>query len=180
MAITKTSFRITRLLQALLVAGLVFIVYQMYYLGQLQRGEAPRRRRPPLPDPPAPSHPGVGVEPHWVHFYWRHGTKYFECGGSRRSGDFVDWSAVNDDYCDCGSGVGVNDEPATGACRETHFVCTQDQMASVPSSRVNDGICDCCDGSDEWDNQRVPEFARISKEQQHHLGVFQTPCDNRC
>lgn len=20
----------------------------------------------------------------------------------------------------------------------------------IPSSRVNDGICDCCDGSDEW------------------------------
>ena len=20
----------------------------------------------------------------------------------------------------------------------------------MPSSRVNDGICDCCDGSDEW------------------------------
>lgn len=21
---------------------------------------------------------------------------------------------------------------------------------SIPSSRINDGICDCCDGSDEW------------------------------
>lgn len=21
---------------------------------------------------------------------------------------------------------------------------------SIPSSRVNDGICDCCDGSEEW------------------------------
>lgn len=21
---------------------------------------------------------------------------------------------------------------------------------SIPSSRVNDNICDCCDGSDEW------------------------------
>lgn len=20
----------------------------------------------------------------------------------------------------------------------------------IPSSRINDGICDCCDGSDEW------------------------------
>lgn len=26
----------------------------------------------------------------------------------------------------------------------------------VPSSRVNDGICDCCDGSDEWAQVRLP------------------------
>ena len=25
----------------------------------------------------------------------------------------------------------------------------------VPSSHVNDGICDCCDGSDEWSNDTV-------------------------
>ena len=25
----------------------------------------------------------------------------------------------------------------------------------VPSSHVNDGICDCCDGSDEWRNDTV-------------------------
>jgi hypothetical protein len=36
------------------------------------------------------------------------------------------------------------------------FVCgTQNeylQNHSVPSSRVNDNICDCCDGSDEYGN----------------------------
>jgi hypothetical protein len=26
----------------------------------------------------------------------------------------------------------------------------------VPSSYVNDGICDCCDGSDEWAQIRLP------------------------
>ena len=25
----------------------------------------------------------------------------------------------------------------------------------IPSSQVNDGICDCCDGSDEWENKDV-------------------------
>ena len=25
----------------------------------------------------------------------------------------------------------------------------------VPSSHVNDGVCDCCDGSDEWSNDTV-------------------------
>merc|ERR1711981_1378395 len=26
----------------------------------------------------------------------------------------------------------------------------------LPSSRVNDGICDCCDGSDEWTGPLYP------------------------
>lgn len=24
------------------------------------------------------------------------------------------------------------------------------QQSMIPNSRINDGICDCCDGSDEW------------------------------
>ena len=31
----------------------------------------------------------------------------------------------------------------------------------VYSSKVNDGICDCCDGSDEWVGQPVPSFMRL-------------------
>jgi hypothetical protein len=27
----------------------------------------------------------------------------------------------------------------------------------LPSNRVNDGICDCCDGSDEWKKTGPPE-----------------------
>lgn len=58
---------------------------------------------------------------------------------------------INDDYCDCG-----NDEPGTSACSGTlssqSFACTDDRVKSmslIPSSRVDDGVCDCCDGSDE-------------------------------
>ena len=63
--------------------------------------------------------------------------------------------ALNDDYCDClGSGV---DEAKTAACsyftaaKET-FRCDEsyDNSLSIFSSRVNDGICDCPNGADEY------------------------------
>ena len=30
-------------------------------------------------------------------------------------------------------------------------------LVVLPSNRVNDGICDCCDGSDEWKKIGPPE-----------------------
>jgi len=58
---------------------------------------------------------------------------------------------VNDDFCDCG-----NDEPATSACSSSGskpavFLCTNGgfQPQLLPLSRINDGIVDCCDCSDE-------------------------------
>ncbi|CAM9971241.1 unnamed protein product, partial [Phaeothamnion confervicola] len=59
---------------------------------------------------------------------------------------------LDDDYCDDGI-----DESSTPACssggnRQT-FRCreTGPLAMEVPASRVWDGICDCCDGSDERD-----------------------------
>ncbi|XP_005186294.1 glucosidase 2 subunit beta isoform X2 [Musca domestica] len=68
----------------------------------------------------------------------------------------IAFERVNDDYCDCfGDG---SDEPSTNACNNGKFYCKYQKRhitgrgrdVFVPSSRVNDGICDCCDGSDEW------------------------------
>lgn len=58
---------------------------------------------------------------------------------------------LNDNFCDCG-----DDEPETSACStvtvaQNTFQCVDREYIDMklPSSRVNDGICDCCDGSDE-------------------------------
>ncbi|KAF8644385.1 hypothetical protein AX16_008497 [Volvariella volvacea WC 439] len=62
----------------------------------------------------------------------------------------IPWAFVNDDSCDCPDG---SDEPGTGACPNTTFYCQNKGHigANIPSSRVNDGLCEpqCCDGSDE-------------------------------
>ncbi|KAF8626905.1 hypothetical protein AX15_004634 [Amanita polypyramis BW_CC] len=62
----------------------------------------------------------------------------------------IPWVAVNDDFCDCPDG---SDEPGTSACPNSIFYCQNvgHVGASIPSSRVNDGLCEpqCCDGSDE-------------------------------
>ena len=68
---------------------------------------------------------------------------------------------INDGYCDC---LGGEDEFNTSACAgvmfwsgtissdegmvRDEFTCSIEGI-NIPISRVNDGICDCCDGSDE-------------------------------
>ncbi|KAJ3250725.1 hypothetical protein HDU77_006415 [Chytriomyces hyalinus] len=72
----------------------------------------------------------------------------FACLDGSRS---IDIKSLNDDYCDCDDG---SDESGTSACPEAVFYCANKGHigAEIPSSRVNDGVCDpqCCDGSDEY------------------------------
>jgi hypothetical protein len=75
-------------------------------------------------------------------------------------------SKINDGYCDCP--LDGADETTTGACSGSnlwagvgpassksvestkyHFVCPHQPSLQLAYSRVNDGICDCCDGADE-------------------------------
>eukprot|EP00605_Chrysophyceae_sp_TOSAG23-4_P000527 GSChrysophyteH1.ASY1.ANO1.596.1 assembled CDS len=61
---------------------------------------------------------------------------------------------LNDDFCD--DLTNGDDEKMTSACAglsssQSFFKCEGSKYLKqrVPSSRVDDGICDCCDGSDE-------------------------------
>ncbi|TPX33441.1 hypothetical protein SeMB42_g07469 [Synchytrium endobioticum] len=99
----------------------------------------------------------------------------FEC---RDGSATLPYSAVNDDYCDCRDS---SDEPGTSACSMATFYCQNAGhiAGTIPSSRVNDGVCDpeCCDGSDEWNSsikcpnicQQVEESYRKKLEAQERI-----------
>lgn len=85
-----------------------------------------------------------GVREEERHFYILNNENTFRC---RDGSNVIRLNQVNDDYCDCQQDG--SDEPGTEACPNGRFFCLPEDMY-MPSSRVNDGICDCCDGSDEW------------------------------
>jgi hypothetical protein len=95
--------------------------------------------------------------------------------------EWIPLSAVNDDYCDCSDG---SDERSSSACSALiqsaiMFYCAKQfpentaEVSASPASRnrgrtppganrnivplsfINDGICDCCDGSDEANNSNI-------------------------
>ena len=82
-------------------------------------------------------------------------VQYFKCADDSNSR-----AVLNDNYCDCADG---SDENITSACSNVRavvqsrvFRClSQQPYKHFPSqiylSRVNDGVCDCADGSDEYD-----------------------------
>lgn len=65
----------------------------------------------------------------------------FQCAASNKQ--ILALEQVNDNFCDCG-----DDEPNTSACSDGVFYCAGLQTL-LPSSRVQDGVKDCCDCSDE-------------------------------
>ncbi|KAF9004765.1 endoplasmic reticulum protein [Cyathus striatus] len=114
-----------------------------------------------------------GVKPDLISRYVASKSGTWAClDGSK----VIPWDFVNDDSCDCPDG---SDEPGTGACPNTTFYCRNDGHigASVPSSRVKDGLCEpqCCDGSDERPGvcknvcAEVGEEYRKKRDEEHKL-----------
>ncbi|KAL7581221.1 hypothetical protein ACA910_006003 [Epithemia clementina (nom. ined.)] len=88
-----------------------------------------------------------------------------ECPGET-SPKVIPADKINDGYCDCPQ-TGA-DEPETAACSGSYawggvlrggaanppgslslFTCPQQPKVKLALSRLNDGVCDCCDGADE-------------------------------
>ncbi|XP_032684323.1 uncharacterized protein LOC116850309 [Odontomachus brunneus] len=88
----------------------------------------------------------------------------------------IDFTRINDDYCDCPADG--SDEPGTNACNNGFFYCEKSSKQSavkIPSYKVNDGFCDCCDGSDEW--AEVPVLHKLSDSGIIFQGL---KCPTRC
>jgi hypothetical protein len=66
----------------------------------------------------------------------------------------ISYSEVNDNYPDCSD---ASDEPGTGIFANSTFYCENkhETPKEIRGWSVGDGICDCCDGSDEFYNSHV-------------------------
>lgn len=169
----RRKIRLKYILSVVCLIGFIYTVYQIRSVQELTKKTL--KSTPPVR--------GVHMA---LHNLYNADVNYkFSCISD---GKLISFDKVNDDYCDCDDG---SDEPGTEACPNGKFYCTYETnhrhgwylivlllivitssliphlllAQPIPSGRVNDGICDCCDGSDEWKKIRLP---------------FTSPCINVC
>ncbi|KAI9204130.1 putative glucosidase II beta subunit [Polychytrium aggregatum] len=161
-----TIYRYRRQLTLYVCVGLCITMVVSVLLHVLMRSDERTDRRPfepwsqgIAPDPTTTATTTAqlklrGIHPNQAHLYLSQQASedpevlVFRCLDGKQT---IPYAALNDDYCDCNDG---SDEPGTSACLDGKFHCrgSASQVNWIPSSRVNDGICDpeCCDGSDEY------------------------------
>uniref|UniRef100_A0A6B2E874 Putative glucosidase 2 subunit beta n=1 Tax=Phlebotomus kandelakii TaxID=1109342 RepID=A0A6B2E874_9DIPT len=145
-----------------IAASFYYICYQIFYMSQLQDSGDKVAIHPSQESQGIEGwHPNRDVEKTVIrgirsvdsHYYLPSERGTFRCISS---GQEISFAKVNDDFCDCETDG--SDEPSTNACTRGIFYCETPQVHVsgkaynhvIPSSRINDGVCDCCDGSDEW------------------------------
>lgn len=150
----------------LLLSSILFLAYQLYFVNQLASSTemhiAPEHHtdhhNEPTPKRVLESNPKrefvKGIRIRDIDSYTRiFVDQKFKCLDGTQD---VAWERLNDDYCDCSDGT---DETFTNACANGKFYCSKQlrhktgrgQDVFVPTSRLNDGICDCkLDCSDEF------------------------------
>lgn len=146
--------RIRFFLIPLFVILLILVVHQLCMLHRLSKETSNARFKPNLII--------LGTHQSQVEQYKARDDGIFKCITSMEK---IEYSQINDDYCDCLDG---SDEPGTNACPNGRFVCSYQEKYKnypmvLPSNRVNDGVCDCCDGSDEWKNQQALIYLKSKK-----------------
>ncbi|PWU88041.1 putative protein kinase C substrate protein, heavy chain [Trypanosoma cruzi] len=133
--------------------------------------------------------PSYGVQDGFLEYFAAvHPEKPFNCLCGNVS---IMGHQVNDDYCDCPDG---SDEPGTSACtndrlevnlpKKWKFRCKNIgfKQQEIPHNQINDGLCDCCDGSDEYsdiiacpnvcaETQEIEEKKRLENERVREAGM---------
>lgn len=150
-----------------LLSSIMFLAYQLYFVNQLanstemlntekvshQVHSKPTNNRPMEVNGKRELVRGIRIRD--IDNYTRqlHQDQKFHC---LDKSTVIAWERLNDDFCDCPDG---SDETFTNACANGKFYCTKQLRHKtgrgidvfVPTSRINDGICDCTlDCSDEF------------------------------
>lgn len=107
---------------------------------------------------------------------WRYERETLRCPPPDRP-RLLKTHQINDEYCDCP--LTGFDEPGTAACSVGRFWCANEGHigTSIPRSYVDDGFCDCCDGSDEsharCPNTCVHEAATHAEQRAQHRAMLE-------